>query len=1394
MLPGQTRSRKQKSLWDDANLISKYFLFFLWPNVIRSKSEAPTLEDHYQAPKADESRRLTRRLEKNYNAQLLAGEKPSFLRAMIKTFGSDLMLIGILDIVSKCIFQPGQIVALGWLIKDSTKYLVISQTSNNATLSLVSNQTNTTPIDTNNSNSTISPLVVDAGQDISKLEAYNVIMLDAGLLILFTWLINLTSHPYFLQAYHMGLKCRIAACGLIYRKSLKLSQSAMIEATTGRLTNMLSNDVNRFDSACSMVVNLVSAPLQAAVVLILLASIYLGIFPTLACLVAIVIYVIIQSSLGRGFSKFRLLTARRTDERIRIINELIVAMRIIKMYAWEEPFKKLVERARRRELNTIAISSTFKTINQTLFFISSKIIVFASLVTFILLDYKLEPELVFVAISLANVVRISLTLFFPNAIAYVAETKVSCNRINKFLMLPEHQRSSLNYKHTNDKLGYKYAINYSKVTASWESQSGDPILENLSFSLRAGELLLVVGRVASGKSSLLMSLLGETPINAGCVQVAGRMSFCSQEPWIFPGTVRENILFGQAKEQGRYESVIKVCSLERDLEILPYGDNTIVGERGVSLSGGQKARVNLARALYYEADIYLLDDPLSAVDVPVARDIFRDAIQGFLKGKSVILATHQLQFLRQATRVLLLDREQDPVFGNLDQVCQSETFKALGFAQDAFSDAQLGRADDKTDAELKDHDAEDPAQWESGDLFSMTTTSAERKLFLVRHSLDRSIPSQTSRSYDETSSKITNESGEETGEKDTRQTGSESLTAIAANWPSYKYYIGMGFNSIGIIWFVLINIIAQTFFQYTDIFLSFWTDLVQRRDVEGAEFKPIRYTDDLTNNNLTLIYGLLVLAGFFASFLRATSLYIGSFIASINIHKSFFSCIMNAPVRFFDFNPIGILLNRLGRDIGLIDETLPLTYSDVIVIVVNVLGGIIVTIIVDSKNAIASVVLLVTALLVRSILAKSIIRLKQLEGIRGGPVFTHLSVSLSGLTTIRAFKAHEQFLKKNDNLLDKFTGVSFFCICSARLLSLAVDLLSLTFVSVVVLTTVLLNLDSTSASAIGLIVSQVIMLPGPIQWGMRQLVELESQMTSVQRIKEYSEIEPEESEEERARALMSSEQLFVPQHGAKGRIRFEDLTLRYFPDEPPVLLNLNLSIEPGEKIGIVGRTGAGKSSIIATLFRLYPFEGRILLDARDTKTLSLAQLRSSISIIPQDPILFAGSIRKNLDPFVEHGDSAIWSALTAVQLRAYFESDPLKLEANIQESGANLSVGQRQLICLARAILRRNNILILDEATANVDPETDSFIQQTIKVQFKNCTVLTIAHRLITIADSDRVLVLDQGEVKEFDEPFVLLNKESGIFKSMVESGQTQQTDRLKKTIELAHNKRRQDI
>lgn len=1439
--------------YNTASILSKVLFFWLNPFIKKGFQKELELKDLYRVPDEDKSKDLGGRLKKEWDKELRnvrEGKKANLISALCRAFGFWYLLSGIWVTVGECIIRPLQAISLGWLIKDVNLYLSFDATTD---LDLVN-------------------------------ETYWKVFYDGLIMIFFSIVALITVHPYVFCTQHTGMKIRVACCHLIYRHSLKLSNAAIGQTTVGQMVNLLTNDVNRFDVALNYIQFLVIAPLQAIITISILSTMYLGFYSTATGSALLLLYVPFQSLMGRWFGKLRQSTATRTDERIRLMNEIIPAMRVIKMYTWEDPFANLVELAREKEVRLIRYTSILRGINMALFFVSSKVILFISFITYVLLGYTLDAEIVFVAITLFNAVRLLMTLFFPYGVAQLAETLISCARLQEFLLLPQQETShrvdrgsSTNRPKTED-----IKVECSDVSANWtiinktfsvDDQIEDPppattkttsitktssmspsskqpqviigdlnsstmsrstsgnlksssknslfastanihlstnqkfsldatgglnteqtaisALRNVTYSVKAGELMIILGRVGSGKSSVLMSILGELPLVSGKMKIRGRISYSSQEAWIFAGTVKENVLFGKAYDEKRYSKVLKVCSLDRDIKLFPYGDETIVGERGVSLSGGQRARINLARAIYYDADIYLLDDPLSAVDTMVAKHIFNECITGFLKDKAVILATHQTQFVKKGTKVLFLQDGRQISCKNYSDNKDSTLKSFIGSnweksdSESALSSAKHTRriggrllptdgrsklsslSSRLTHSEVDDADVNNTnieGNDEKKPLLEVVSASnsSENSDGIVDD--DEVATTTTANDDDDDDNDGSNDPNKIIGEAPIKQTA-ESTEFDSVGCSIYWYYIRASSACFLVFLLGVTNLGTQALFNGSDFWLSYWTDTEQRKAANGgsSDYPPVTLTDTLTLEQNATIYTILIASLFVLTLVRTTCFFVTCMRASINLHNRLFRSVLKAPIKFFDYNPIGILLNRVSSDMGIVDDLLPPTAFDTIEIFINVLGTLITVAIIYPINVIPAIVLCSIVAIIRLLYIRTVRSIKAIEGVTRSPVFSHLATSLNGLATIRALKVEPEFEIKFDRYQDIHSSTWFLFVAASRWLGISLDWISLGYITVITVV-MTLTIGSTTGSQIGLAISSALFLSGSFQWGVRQSTEMESQMTSVSRIKEYSEL-PEEP----ARKSKPGDEP-PPSWPESGEIQFNKVNLRYFENEEPVLKGLSFKINAGEKIGIVGRTGAGKSSIIAVLFRLTEPEGSIIIDGIDTKSIGLHELRKKLSIIPQEPILFNGPIRRNLDPFDEYNDEDMWHALSQVKLKEVVNNLPGGLDAELAEGGSNFSVGERQLICLARAVLRQNRIIILDEATANVDPDTDKSIQKAISENFTNCTRLTIAHRLNTIMDSDRVLVMDAGQVKEFDIPYLLLQNENGFFSTMLKN------------------------
>uniref|UniRef100_A0A8C3AJU5 Multidrug resistance-associated protein 4 n=1 Tax=Cyclopterus lumpus TaxID=8103 RepID=A0A8C3AJU5_CYCLU len=1039
----------------------------------------------------------------------------------------------------------------------------------------------------------------------------------AAAMSLSTFGLTILQHLYYYRVQRIGMKIRVALCHMIYRKALGLGSESMVHTTTGQIVNLLSNDVNRFDEITLNLHYLWVGPLQAMVIIL-----FLWYEIGLSCLAGVAIIALmmpVQTWFGKLFGIFRSKTAVLTDNRIRIMNEVVSGIRIIKMYAWEKPFSSLVTEVRRKEISQILKSSYLRGLNMASFFASSKIIVFVTFTTYVLLGNALTASRVFVTVSLYGTIKLTVTLFFPLAVEKLSETAVSIRRIENCFM----------------------AFLFLQVRVlSVSCQSLDaPSLENISITMKSHQLLTVIGPVGAGKSSLLSAILGELPHDTGILKVTGQLTYAAQQPWVFPGTIRSNILFGRELDPQKYERVLQACALKRDLELLPDGDLTLIGDRGATLSGGQRARVNLARAVYQDADIYLLDDPLSAVDAEVGRHLFEKCICGLLKNKSRILVTHQLQYLKAADQIVVLNE----VGGT-------------------YNELQLSGLDveslQKTNEEQKQRSG--PADSDQVSLLSQRTNHS--------HSSDCSL-----------------------------------------------------------------------------------------LPPEGHRTDP-----------LPVVVLLFVLRGLTAAavvfgYARSLVIFRGLVRSAQALHNNMFSAVLRTPVHFFDVNPIGRILNRFSKDISQIDSMLPITFVDFYQLFLQNVAVVAVAASVIPLILIPVIPLLVVFLYLRRFYLRTSRDVKRLESTTRSPVFSHLSSSLQGLWTIRALRAEDRLKKAFDAHQDLHSEAWFLFLMTSRWFALHLDSICAVLIAMSIFGCILLR-DGLKAGEVGLVLTYVVTLVGNFQWTVRQSAEVENMMTSVERVVEYTELESE--------APWETQKQPPPNWPNKGLVTFDQVSFSYSSDGPLVLKGISATFQPNEKVGIVGRTGAGKSSLVSALFRLSEPQGKIYIDGVLTSEIGLHDLRQKMSIIPQDPVLFTGSMRKNLDPFNQHSDEDLWKALEEVQLKSLLEELPGGLETVLAESGSNFSTGQRQLVCLARAILRKNRILVIDEATANVDPRTDALIQKTIRDKFNKCTVLTIAHRLNTIVDSDRILVLDGGTIQELDRPFTLLqNKEGALYRMVQQTG-----------------------
>ncbi|XP_058839991.1 ATP-binding cassette sub-family C member 4-like [Topomyia yanbarensis] len=1254
-----------------ANLFSKYFFWWLFGLLRTGLRRQISTEDIYETLPVHRSERIGKRFaecwwklqlqhcsyrkwlppEPSSPDVLPRQQKPwKLLKVVLKIYGTSVLMFGGIYscLESACrIIQP---FLLGQLI------LYFDQFRLPTTSDEVAGENNGTPT------------------AIPPTTAY----LYAAGILLSVLLPSAIFHLYQLFLLQVGMKIRIGCCALIYRKIFQMTTTLSADGLSGRVINLMSNDASRFDYAVIFFHDLWKGPVELVIVSVL---VYRLIGPAgLIGIGLLLLFIPGQGWLGKRAAGYQLRAALASDERFKFMTEVIRGIQVIKMYVLEKPFEAIVRKLRRKEIQALRGSAYVKS---TLFAlrIIPKISIFLSLIAYVYTGHALTAMRVYMLISFFSVIHHSMVEFWPLAVTSCAEAWVSLKRIQEFL-LEEGQMQDIGGS-VEDPKQSSGKITLQNVSARWPQSSFE--LRALNWIITEGQTWAVIGEVGSGKSTLLNLMMKELLPLEGSVFVGGTVSYCSQKPWVFEGTVRDNIVFIEPFDEDRYNEVVRVCALRRDFQLWPSGDLTIVGERGVSLSGGQKARVNLARAIYRKANIYLLDDPLSAVDAHVGKLIYKDCVQGFLKKEVCVLVTHQLQCLRGLNNILIMRGGHIEGSGSYEQL--HNHFVDLGFSEIA----QEVSSDQFTD--------------ENSFLASQQQSKVEEL------QLDGNVGFKVYLDF---------------------------LTSVKS---------GIFIACVG-----LLLLTWQISSTGTDYFVFLWVtweeNFSQTATSWTTEHHVFVYTGLIILNLLLSVNSLT----FFEICLRA----------SLHLHTDLYRGISRATMYFFNTNSSGRIMNRFSKYIGLIDSSLPVVLIDSLYFFLELAGIIAIVSLANYWLLVPTAGMGLIFYLLRFVFLKTARNVKRVEAITRSPVITHTNATIEGLSTVRAFGAERQLLAAFDAKQDLNSSASFMFGAVTRGFAFWLDLICCLYIGVIVFSFLVLGTEIVSGN-VGLVITQVLNLIGMCNWGLRQTAELENQMTSVERVLEYARLEPEKDVTEDGLETHAKD---WPQAGT---IAFHDVSLRYAPNAEPVLKEISFKIKAKERVGIVGRTGTGKSSIIQALFRLVPAEstGRIEIDRSNIGSVPLDRLRAAISIIPQEPVIFSGTLRNNLDPFGVLEDSRILKALEQVELKHVVSNCAAGLNTRLVEGGVNFSVGQRQLICLARAILRDSRILIMDEATASVDPETDRLIQRTIRQQFQNCTILTIAHRLHTIMDNDRVLVMDAGRLVELGSPANLLRQQDGYFRRL---------------------------
>uniref|UniRef100_A0A6I8RP40 ATP binding cassette subfamily C member 3 n=1 Tax=Xenopus tropicalis TaxID=8364 RepID=A0A6I8RP40_XENTR len=1164
----------------------------------------------------------------------------------------------------------------------------------------------------------------------------------AVLMFLTSLVQTLILHQHFQYCFVTGMRLRSAITGIIYRKSLVITNSAKRSSTVGEVVNLMSVDAQRFQDLTTFLNMLWSAPLQICLALYFL---WQALGPSVLAGVAVMVLLIpINAFIAMKTRAFQVEQMQYKDSRIKLMNEILNGIKVLKLYAWEPSFAQKVLEIRNKELNILKKAAYLNALSTFAWTSAPFLVALTTFAVYVTVDEKniLDAEKAFVSLSLFNILRFPLNML-PQVISNLAQASVSIKRIQNFLANDELDLNAV----TKDKTLPGNAITVHNGTFSW-AKNGGAILQNINLLVPSGSLVAVVGQVGCGKSSLVSALLGEMEKEEGEVSVRGSVAYVPQQAWIQNCTLKDNILFGRAANEKNYKKVLEACALVTDLEVLPGGDQTEIGEKGINLSGGQKQRVSLARAVFSNADVYLLDDPLSAVDAHVAKHIFDNVIgpDGLLRGKTRVLVTHGISFLPQVDHIVVL------VDG---RVTEMGSYQELLKQNGAFSEFLRNYA---FDDEVEEEDITIPDEEEvllAEETLSTHTDLADnepvaneaRKKFIRQISIlsdgEPSHAMSTRRRFTEKKPSENLVAKQPPTEKliqtETTETGRVKMTVF---W-QYMKAVGLAISVFICFLYSCQNAAAIG----ANVWLSDWTnEPVINQTQQNTQMRVGVYAA------LGILQGLLVMTSSF-------SLAIAGIGAARKLHSALLDNKMHTPQSFYDTTPIGRIINRFSKDIYVIDEVIPGTILMFLATFFTSLSTMIVIVASTPLFAVVIIPLAIAYIFVQRFYVATSRQLKRLESVSRSPIYSHFSETITGASIIRAYGRQNSFIVLSDNKVDENQKSYYPGIVSNRWLGVRVEFVGNCVVLFAALFAVL-GREHLSPGLVGLSVSYALQVTMSLNWMVRMTSDLETNIVAVERVKEYAENETE--------APWHIEDTKPPEDWpSKGEVELSNYSVRYRAGLDLVLKNLNLKVNGGEKVGIVGRTGAGKSSMTLCLFRiLEPAEGIVKIDNVNISEIGLQDLRSRLTIIPQDPVLFSGTLRMNLDPFNKYSDDEIWKALELSNLKKFVAGQPSQLEYECSEGGENLSVGQRQLVCLARALLRKTRILILDEATAAIDLETDDLIQMTIRTQFEDCTVLTIAHRLNTIMDYTRVLVLDKGRIAEFDTPTNLIALK-GIFYGM---------------------------
>uniref|UniRef100_A0A8C8RK32 Cystic fibrosis transmembrane conductance regulator n=1 Tax=Pelusios castaneus TaxID=367368 RepID=A0A8C8RK32_9SAUR len=1413
-----------------------------WTKPILRKGYRQRLElsDIYQISSADSADNLSEKLEREWDRELATSKKkPRLINALRRCFFWRFMFYGIILYLGE-VTKAVQPLLLGRIIAS-----------------------------------------YDPTNSHERSIAYYV---GIGLCLLFI-VRTLLLHPAIFGLHHLGMQMRIAMFSLIYKKTLKLSSRVLDKISTGQLISLLSNNLNKFDEGLALAHFVWIAPLQVVLLMGLLCEMLHA--SAICGLGFLIVVVLFQAWLGRMMMKYRDRRAGKINERLVITSEIIENIQSVKAYCWEDAMEKMIESLRITELKLTRKAAYVRYFNSSAFFFSGFFVVFLAVLPYALTEGIILRK-IFTTISFCIVLRMSVTRQFPWAVQTWYDSLGAINKIQDFLEKEEYKTLEYNLTTTG--------VELEKVTAFWDEGIGEilvnakqgnrkiskidnnllfsnfplhgtPVLRDINFKIEKGQLLTVSGSTGAGKTSLLMLIMGELEPSDGKIKHSGRISFSPQVSWIMPGTIKENIIFGVSYDEYRYKSVIKACQLEEEISKFPEKDFTVLGEGGITLSGGQRARISLARAVYKDADLYLLDSPFGYLDILTEKEIFESCVCKLMANKTRILVTSKLEHLKTADKILILHEGSCYFYGTFSELqSQRPDFSSKLMGCDAFDqfsperrnsilnealrrfsidgDGGGSRNESKKQSFKQNTDFNEKRKnsiiinpLNAGRKFSVVQANGieevhseptQRRLSLVPDSeqgeailprsnilttgpmfhrqrrqsvlnlMTRTSINQGQSFYKKGSTSARKmsvvpqsnlspeidiyarrlsqgdvlEISDEINEQDLKEyffDDGESMSAVTT-WNTYYRYITTHKSLI----FVLI------FLPWTTARLAGLPPLLETVITANAT-QPRNASSDVSSSATVIVTGTSTYYVFYIyvgvadtllalGIVRGLPLVHTLITVSKTLHQKMLHAVLQAPMSAFNTLKAGGILNRFSKDTAILDDLLPLTIFDFIQLILIVMGAIIVVSGIKPYIFLASVPVIVAFIILRAYFLRTSQQLKQLESEARSPIFTHLITSLKGLWTIRAFGRQPYFETLFHKALNLHTANWFLYLSTLRWFQMRIDIIFVIFFIAVTFISIVTTGEGEGKAGIVLTLAMNIM--GTLQWAVNTSIDVDSLMRSVSRIFKFIDMETEETKymkppkDDQPTGVLVIENKHAQEEKcwpSGGQMTVKDLTAKYTDGGAAVLENTSFSINSGQRVGLLGRSGSGKSTLLFAFLRLLNTEGDMQIDGVSWNTVTVQQWRKAFGVIPQKVFIFSGSFRKNLDPYGQWSDEELWKVADEVGLKSVIEHFPGQLDFVLLDGGCVLSHGHKQLMCLARSVLSKAKILLLDEPSAHLDPITFQVIRKTIKHAFANCTVILSEHRLEAMLECQRFLVIEESKVRQYESIQKLLNEKNSF-------------------------------